>query len=72
MGQVLSNGLFMHFNNNKEQISKGNHGYDLFFKIRPILEAVQNTCIEHYFPGSQLSIDETFQGRLFFKQYMPS
>jgi hypothetical protein len=32
----------LHFNNNEEQISRGNPEYDPFFKMRPILEIVLN------------------------------
>ena len=47
---------------------------DRLYKIRPILDIVQDLYTTIYSPNKELSIDETmlkFKGRLFFKQYMP-
>lgn len=66
---------FLHFNDNANQIPKGNPGYDPLFKIRPLLDIVSKTYLDNYEPGEALSIDESmikFKGRLSFKQYLPS
>ena len=61
---------FLHFSNNAD-----NDGNDSLFKIRKVLELVENTYTSCYHPHRELSVDETmvkFNGRLFFKQYLPS
>lgn len=66
---------FLHFNDNINQIPKGNNGYDQLYKIRPIIDMTKNTYLEYFEPGEALSVDETmikFKGRLSFKQYLPS
>lgn len=57
------------------QISKGSPGYDPLYKIRPLIDLVAKTYLEHYEPDEALSIDESmikFKGRLSFQQYLPS
>ena len=59
----------LHFANNELDT-----GDDRLFKIRPILDLVQDTYPQYFEPGKKLSLDETFRkflGRIFFKQYMP-
>lgn len=66
---------FLHFNNNENQIKKGNIGYDPLYKIRPIIDMTKDTYLHVFQPGQSLSVDETmvkFKGRLSFKQYLPS
>lgn len=49
--------------------------FDPLFKVRPLLELFRQHCSSKYEPGSAISIDEamiTFNGWLFFKQYMKS
>ena len=49
-------------------------GYDKLAKIRPVLTAVQQTCVHNYSPHKECSVDEAmikFKGWSTLKQYMP-
>ena len=62
--------MALHFADNDLDI-----GQDKLFKIRPLLDLVENTYTLYYTPGKELSIDESmkkFKGRCFAKQYMPN
>ena len=66
---------FLHFNDNSRHVPKGQYGYDILFKVRPIIDLVKDTYLEVYQPRMNLAIDETmrkFKGRLSFRQYMPN
>ena len=64
---------FLHVNDNKKIIKKGNPGYDPIFKIRPLYENLISNFKLAYNLGREVSIDESmigFKGRLYFIQYM--
>lgn len=64
---------FLHLNDNRNFIPKGQDGYDPLFKIRPAITAIQKACTSLFNPGVALSFDEAmipFRGRLSFKQYI--
>ena len=76
-GQVMSRDRFyninryLHFNDNNDQV---HFNHDKLFKIRPVIELVQKTFVEHYVPSRDLSIDEQMigtKGRISFLQYLP-
>ena len=52
----------------------GKDGYDKLAKIRPVLTAVQQTCVHNYSPHKECSVDEAMiklKGQSTLKQYMP-
>jgi len=61
-------------------ISQGHESYDpndddrdRLHKVRPFVEMTRERCRKVYYPGKQLSVDESlvlFKGRLHFKQYI--
>lgn len=66
---------FLHFNDNRFSVPKGQDGYDPLYKVRPILDLTKDTYMQIFEPAKELSIDESmvkFKGRLNFKQYLPS
>ena len=65
---------FLHLNDNKRYIKKGNKGYNPIFKIRPLYEYLIRNFKLAYNLGREISIDESmigFKGRLSFIQYIP-
>lgn len=63
-----------HVNNNIHQPQKGEPGYDKLYKIRPLLNRLQDTFSYYYQPTENQSIDESmirFKGRSSIRQYMP-
>ena len=66
---------YLHAADSSQQIAAGNDGYDPLFKVRPILDTVRATCKDRNKPSAEISIDEAmvgFNGRLHWKQYIPS
>ena len=66
---------YLHLNDNENFVAKGQPGYDPLFKIRPLMDIIEENIQKNYYPGRELSIDEamiSFNGRLFFKQYIKS
>jgi hypothetical protein len=54
---------------------RGQNGHDKLHKIRPVLNAVNQKCMENYSPHRDQSIDEAmvaYKGRLSFRQYLPA
>lgn len=54
---------------------RGDRGYDALFKIRPLLDVVENTMWDAYTPNRCLTIDKcaiVMKGRFSSTQYMPS
>lgn len=71
--QVLNS--FLHFNNNDNQVARGEPGFDPLFKVRPLIDSSLPTYKEEFSPGAQLSVDESlapFKGRISYKQYIPN
>ena len=65
---------FLHFVNNQTAPSRNDNNYDKLWKIRPIVQCVQERAEKMYVPGEQVSIDESMIGtkaRLGFIQYLP-
>lgn len=66
---------YLHIVDNRDQIHRGTDGYDPLFKVRPLLDMIRSRSKELYKPSRAISIDEAmvaFNGRLHFKQYIPS
>lgn len=66
---------YLHVNDRTQQIQRGQPGYDPLFKVRPILDIIRQRSKELYKPSRAISIDEAmvaYNGRLHFKQYIPS
>lgn len=66
---------YLHLNDNTQQPDRDSPHHDPLFKVRPLLDTVRSTCNNIYRPSRDLSIDEAmigFNGRLHFKQYIPS
>ena len=65
---------FLHLNDAKGYIKRGEQGYDPLYKIRPLMECLIKSFKSMYRLGKQIAIDESmigFKGRLWFIQYMP-
>ena len=65
---------YLHFTDNNNVIPRGKDGYDKLAKIRPVLTAVQQTCVHNYSPHKECSVDEAmikFKGQSTLKPYMP-
>ena len=64
---------FLHLNDNAQQVSHGQPGYDPLFKVRPLLDLLSRRFESEYTTHEEVSIDEAmipYKGRLGFKQYM--
>lgn len=62
---------YLHFVDNTTLILPNT---DKLAKIRPIIEIVNETCMNNYSPNKERSVDEAmikFKGRSAIKQYMP-
>ncbi|XP_069496512.1 piggyBac transposable element-derived protein 4-like [Ambystoma mexicanum] len=65
----------LHFSDNSAALPRNDPNYDKLFKIRPFLEHFTRRFSGVYVPGQHISIEESlvlYQGRLLFKQYVPS
>ena len=66
---------FLHLADNEAAIPKGQPGYNPLFKVQPIIDHMKRAFSSVYYPRKHLSVDEAmiaFNGRLSFKQYIPS
>ena len=66
---------FLHLADNAFLRRRGDPNYDPIFKVRPIVEHMKTRFRQYFVPHKCLAIDEAmikFNGRLKFKQYMPS
>ena len=50
---------FLHFNDNAEQVARGQPGFDPLFKVRPLIDISMPTYQQHFHPRAQLSVDES-------------
>ena len=53
---------------------KGEHGYDILYKVRPLIDHLAAVFTKYYRPGRNASIDEMMIGtrcRIAFLQYIP-
>ena len=55
---------FFHINDNTKRIQHGQPGYDILFKVRPLMDMVQPTYLQLYQPGRQISVDESMLVRV--------
>ena len=65
---------FLHFTDNSKALSRDDPHYDRLWKIRPVIQKIQEQSQKMYTPGEKVSIDESMIGtkaRLSFLQYMP-
>jgi len=65
---------FFHLCNNDECLPRDNPNFDKLFKIRPLVEVLVNKWQAAYYPGQNLSVDESivaFKGRASMVQYNP-
>ena len=65
---------FLHLNDIRKYIPKGQVGHDPQYKIRPFLEPLLRNLKLSYTPGCEISIDESmigFKGHIGFLQYAP-
>ena len=66
---------FLHVVDNALSVPKDAPGYNPMFKIQPLLDHMKNAFSRLYYPRKCISIDGAmiaFNGRLSFKQYIPS
>ncbi|XP_068129742.1 piggyBac transposable element-derived protein 4-like [Hyperolius riggenbachi] len=66
---------FLHFNNNANAVKRSDPSFDRLFKLRPLLNHLNQKFPEVYMPGREIVVDESlvpFHGRLAMKQYIPS
>ena len=65
---------FLHFNDNNDvNYDPDSPERDRLHKVRPFIEMITERCRKVYYPGKNLSVDESlvlFKGRLHFKQYI--
>ena len=65
---------FLHLNNNRNIIPRGQQGHDKIFKIRPFVDRLIDTFQKLYQLKRELSLDEymiSYMGFLSFLQYLP-
>ncbi|XP_068090030.1 piggyBac transposable element-derived protein 4-like [Hyperolius riggenbachi] len=65
----------LHFNDNANNLSHDDPDRDRLFKIRPLIDHLNQKFGELYIPNQKIAIDESlvpFHGRLGIKQYIPS
>lgn len=65
---------FLHFNDNQDpNYDPNSDDRDRLHKLRPLIELIRQQCKNVFYPGRNLSVDESlvlFKGRLHFKQYI--
>ena len=65
---------FLHFSNNDDpSFDPKDENRDRLHKVRPLINMIRQRCKKIYYPGKNLSVDESlvlFKGRLAFKQYI--
>ena len=63
---------FLHFNDNSTYDAT-DEDRDRLHKVRPLIDGLRERCRKVYYPGKNLSVDESlvlFKGRLHFKQFI--
>lgn len=66
---------YLHLNDKNAQVPRGHPNYDKLYLVRPVLEHVNQKCLENYNPPRDQSVDEAmvaYRGRLSFRQYLPA
>jgi len=65
---------YIHLNNNQKMLPRSSESFDKLFKIRSLIDHLNNIYKILYNPSQNLSVDESmvaFTGRSTMKQYMP-
>lgn len=65
---------FIHLNDNQKMLPRSSESFDKLFKIRSLIDHLNNIYKILYNPSQNLSVDESmvaFTGRSTMKQYMP-
>jgi len=65
---------YIHLNDNQKMLPRSSESFDKLFKIRPLIDHLNNIYKILYNPSQNLSVDESmvaFTGRSTMKQYMP-
>jgi len=63
---------FLHFNDNSTYDAT-DENRDRLHKVRPLIDGLRERCRKVYYPGKNLSVDESlvlFKGRVHFKQFI--
>ena len=65
----------LHFNDNSTFVPPGQPGFDKIFKVRPLVDRLNQVWKKQWNPGWALSVDEMmvgFKGRSHMRQYIPA
>ncbi|CAI6348589.1 unnamed protein product [Macrosiphum euphorbiae] len=65
---------FLHLNNNLTMPKRGHVNYDKLYKVRPLINKLNEKFFSNFNPSRNIAIDESmvaFKGRTTIKQYMP-
>ena len=65
---------YLHLVDSTQQKKKGEEGYDILYKVRPLINHLAAVFPKYYRPGRNMSIDEMMIGtrcRISFLQYIP-
>jgi hypothetical protein len=65
---------FLHFSDNRNKPDKTDENYDRLWKMRTIIDKLNDAYAKYYCPTEHSAIDEIivlFKGRVVFKQYIP-
>lgn len=65
---------YIHLNDNNQMPKRGELNYDKLYKLRPMIDMLNENFKQLYTPKREISIDESmvgFKGRSSLKQYMP-
>ncbi|XP_072007002.1 piggyBac transposable element-derived protein 4-like [Engystomops pustulosus] len=66
---------FLHFSDNSQAPPSSDPNRDRLYKLRPLINMLNQSFIEKYLPEQNVVVDESllsFHGRLSFRQYLPS
>ena len=66
--------MFFHINDNAFDFPREDSRHDRLFKIRPLMDHLIAGWQRHFYPGREVSVDESmiaFKGKTTLKQYMP-
>jgi hypothetical protein len=64
----------LHLNNKRLEPKPGSANFNQLYKVQPLMELLLNNWQENYYPGQEVSVDESiiaFKGRVKMKVYMP-
>ncbi len=64
----------LHLADNSAMPTRDSPNFDKLYKLRPLLNILQQAFLSNYYPSQEVSVDESmvrFKGRTSLKQYMP-